>query len=199
MDAYEVYRLYMAIKLHFTTETYDLRVTKGALRDCSKSFAKRKDIMAFRKLAQKYSKKEIVNFLVANFVRGNKYGGIFDREAEEAYQDWINRRQKLGYVFSQDLITIFNETNSDDDNPLVSKDGSHPIILRLYLGKKISLETLIILDKLFNIKYSNDALLENDFIWKEVSLLIEKYSMFVKVDTDKFLQLWYKEKGIVVN
>lgn len=197
MDAYEVYRLYMAIKLHFTTESYDLRVTKGALRDCSKSFAKRKDIMAFRKLGQKYSKKEIVNFLVANFVRGNKYGGVFDREAEETYQDWINRRQKLGYVFSQDLNTIFNETGSGDEDPLVSKDGNHPIILRLYLGKKISLESLIILDKLFNIKYSNDALLKNDFIWKEVSLLIEKYSMFIKVDTDKFLQLWNKEKGIV--
>lgn len=198
MEAYEVYRLYMAIKLHFTTESYDLRVTKGSLRDCSKSFAKRKDIMAFRKLGQKYSKKEIINFLVANFVQGNKYGGVFDRESEEIYQDWINRRQRLGYMFTQDLITLFNETPINED-PILSSNGNHPMVVKLYLGKKISIETLIILDKLFDFRYSNDTLLENDFVWKEVSLLVRKYSMFVKVDKDKFLKLWNKEKGIVVS
>lgn len=198
MDAYEVYRLYMAIKLHFTTESYDLKQTKGAIRDCSKSFAKRKDIMAFRKLAQKYSKKEVIHFLVANFTRGDKYGGIFDRQAEEAYQNWIIRQQKLGYIFSQDVSSMFLEAEKTGEDPLLSTDGKHPIALRFYLGGKISLETLIILDKLFDFRYSNDTSLRQDFVWKEIKLLIEKYSMFVKFDKDKFLQLWNKEKGAVV-
>jgi hypothetical protein len=82
-------------------------------------------------------------------------------------------------------------------DPLVS-DGQHPLALKLYLGKKISLETLVILDKLFNFVYSNNTMLANDFIWKDVSRLITKYRVFVKFDKDKFSQLWIKEKGPVV-
>jgi len=89
------------------------------------------------------------------------------------------------------------EAEKANVDPLIS-DGQHPLALKLYLGKKISLETLIILDKLFNFVYSNNTVLANDFIWKDVSRLITKYRIFVKFDKDKFSQLWIKEKGQVV-
>jgi hypothetical protein len=89
------------------------------------------------------------------------------------------------------------EAEKANVDPLIS-DGQHPLALKLYLGKKISLETLIILDKLFNFVYSNNTVLANDFIWKDVSRLITKYRVFVKFDKDKFSQLWIKEKGQVV-
>jgi hypothetical protein len=89
------------------------------------------------------------------------------------------------------------EAEKANVDPLIS-DGQHPLALKLYLGKKISLETLVILDKLFNFVYSNNTTLANDFIWKDVSRLITKYRVFVKFDKDKFSQLWIKEKGQVV-
>jgi hypothetical protein len=198
MDAYDVYRLYMAIKLHFTTESYDISKTKGMVKDCKNSFLKRKDIIAFRKLGEKYSKKEIIDFLVANFTRGDKYGGVFDSESEEAYENWKIRQQKLSYVFKQDINNILLEAEKTLEDPFTANNGKHPLIVRLYLGGKISLETVIILDKLFDFKYSNDNILQYDFIWKDISLLIKKYRIFVKIDKEKYLHLWNKEKGEVV-
>lgn len=198
MEAYEVYRLYMAIKLHFTSDSYDISKTKGKVRECRNAFLKRKDIFAFRKLGEKYSKLEIINFLVANFIRGDKYGGVFDREAEEVYEQWKIRQQKLSYIYTQDIITILNESEKTGQDPFAPSNGMHPIVVRLYLGGKISLETLIILDKLFDFRYSNDNSLQLDFVWKDVSLLIKKYRIFVKIDKEKYMSIWNKEKGQVV-
>ncbi len=198
MEAYDVYRLYMAMKLHFTTDSYDISKSKGLVKDCRNSFMKRKDILAFRKLGEKYSKKEIIDFLVANFTRGDRYGGVFDRGAEEAYEKWKNRRDKLSYIFTQDVSLILLEAEKNNEDPFITTGGQHPLIVRLYLGGKICIETLIILDKLFNVRYSNDTILQHDFVWKEVSLLISKYRIFVKIDKEKYLQIWNKEKGAVV-
>lgn len=195
MEPYDVYRLYMAIKLHFTTDSYDISKTKGNVKDCRNAFLKRKDIFAFRKLGQKYSKQEVINFLVANFTRGDKYGGVFDREAEEVYENWKARQQKLSYTFSNEVNFILFESEKSGEDPFTANNGSHPLILRLYLGKKISLETLIILDKLFDFRYSLDTSLEYDFVWKEVSRLIKKYRIFIKIDKEKYLEIWNKEKG----
>lgn len=198
MEAYDVYRLYMAMKLHFTTESYDISKTKGMVKDCRNAFMKRKDILAFRKLGEKYSKREIIDLLVANFTRGDKYGGVFDSETEEAYEQWKIRQQKLTYIYTQDVITILNESEKTGQDPFTSSNGTHPIIVRLYLGGKISLETLIILDKLFDFRYINDNSLQLDFVWKDVSLLIKKYRIFVKIDKEKYMSIWNKEKGQVV-
>lgn len=198
MEAYDVYRLYMAMKLHFTTESYDISKTKGMVKDCRNAFMKRKDILAFRKLGEKYSKREIIDLMVANFTRGDKYGGVFDSETEEAYEQWKIRQQKLSYIFKQDIITLFNEAEKTGEDPLVSSSGVHPIVVRHYLGGKISLETVIILDKLFDFRYINDTSLQLDFVWKEISLLIKKYRIFVRIDKEKFMSIWNEEKGQVV-
>ncbi len=198
MEAYDVYRLYMAMKLHFTTESYDISKTKGMVKDCRNAFMKRKDILAFRKLGEKYSKREIIDLLVANFTRGDKYGGVFDNETEEAYEQWKIRQQKLTYIFTQDIISIITESEKTGQDPFTSNNGTHPIVVRLYLGGKISLETVIILDKLFDFRYSNDTSLQFDFVWKDISLLIKKYRIFLRIDKEKYMAIWNKEKGAVV-
>jgi hypothetical protein len=137
----------------------------------------------------------MVDYFVANFVNG--HNGLFDAESDNVYRDWKSRKEKLTYLFTQDISTLMLEAEKANVDPLIS-DGQHPLALKLYLGKKISLETLVILDKLFDFVYSNNTTLANDFIWKDVSRLITKYRVFVKFDKDKFSQLWIKEKGQVV-
>ena len=195
MDSFEVYRVYMSLKLHFTSDDYDITKTKSGVKCKKETFLKRKDVLLFRKLAKRYSFTEMVDYFVANFVNG--HNGVFDAESDNVYRDWKARKEKLTYLFTQDIATLIFEAEKANVDPLVS-DGQHPLALKLYLGKKISLETLVILDKLFDFVYINKAMLENDFIWKDVSRLITKYRVFVKFDKDKFTQLWYKEKGQVV-
>ena len=48
MDPFEVYKLYLALKLHFTTEKYDITKTRGGVKASEKAFLKRKDIISMR-------------------------------------------------------------------------------------------------------------------------------------------------------
>jgi hypothetical protein len=199
MEAYDVYRLYMAIKLHFTTESYDITKTKGAVKASREAFLKRRDVFLFRKLAQKYNTTEVIEFFVSNFITGDKNGGIFNAESHEIYEKRKGRMDKLSYMFSNDMTCISLEAEKHQEHPLKSYDNQHPIVIRLYLGNKISLETLIILDKLFDFRYSSNSSLEQDFIWKEISMLIGKYRPFVKFDKGKFNHLFNKEYGTVAS
>lgn len=196
MEPFEVYRIYMSLKLHFSSDDYDISKTKSAVRCKQETFLKRKDILLFRKLAKKFSLKEMSDFFVANFING--HNGLFDAESDTVYRDWKIRQEKLTYLFTQDISTICFEAEKAQIDPLTSYDGQHPLVLKLYLGKKISLETLVILDKLFDFVYSNNTSLANDFVWKDVARLITKYRIFIKVDRMKYHQLWIKEKGPVV-
>lgn len=199
MDAFQVYRLYMALKLHFTTESYDITKTKGAVKTSQEAFLKRRDVFLFRKLAKKYNMQQLVNYFVANFVAGDQNGGLFNSESFEIYEQWKSRQDRLSYMFSNDISKIFQEAEKSNEDPLLATDNQHPVAIRLYLGKKISLETIIILDKLFDFKYKNNTALEHDFIWKELSMLIGKYRPFVKFDKVKFNHLFNKEYGTVVS
>ena len=199
MQAYEVYRLYMALKLHFTTESYDITVTKGAVKSSESAFLKRRDVFLFRKLAKKFvARQEIINYFVANFAAGDKNGGIFSADADDIYEKWKGRQDRLSYMFTNDINRLLIEAEKAEQDPFVSVNNQHPIIIKMLLGNKISLETVIILDKLLDFRYNVNTELLNDFIWNDLNLLIIKYRPFVRFDRSKFSQLWIKEKGQVV-
>jgi len=181
MDPFEVYKLYLALKLHFTTEKYDITKTRGAVKASEKAFLKRKDILSMRKLARDYNKKEVIDLLVANFVSGDRWGGMFDSQSAEVYKEWKARKSRRDYQFEQDveLIRLEMEKQSISD-PFVADQGHHALVYRLYLGKKITIESLVLLDKLFDLSYKE----EDDIFLKDISMLIRKYRPFVKL-TDK--------------
>jgi hypothetical protein len=101
-------------------------------------------------------------------------------------------------MFADDISRLLLEADKSEQDPFVSYDNQHPIVIKMLLGKKISLETVIILDKLLDFKYNLNTELLNDFIWNDLNLLIIKYRPFVRIDRAKFSQLWIKEKGQVV-
>ena len=78
MDPFDVYKIYLALKLHFTTESYDITKHKFAAKGKKETFLKRKDLMVLRKLARDFQRQEIIDILVANFVTGDRWGGMFD-------------------------------------------------------------------------------------------------------------------------
>ena len=181
MEPFEVYKLYLALKLHFTTEKYDITKTRGAVKASEKAFLRRKDIIAMRKLARDYSKREIIDLLVANFVSGDKWGGMFDSQSAEVYKEWKARKARRDYQFEQDVELIKLEMEKQSiSNPFIADKGQHALVYRLYLGKKITIESIISLDKLFEFSYSKN----DDIFLQDINLLIKKYRPFVKL-TDK--------------
>ena len=180
MDPFEVYKVYMALKLHFTTKSYDITQTKGAVRAKKETFLKRKDIMSFRKLARDFKRSEIIDILVANFVSGDKWGGIFDASLLETHKKWLTNKKRMLYNFSTDLDNILFRMEKDKIKSAIF-EGGHPLIFRMIMGQDINLETVVMLEKLrpFVSKYSDD------FVLEDTCLLVSKYKPFVRFDKEK--------------
>ena len=191
MEAFDVYRSYLALKLHFTTDKYDAIKQRGRVRATKQSFFKRTDLLNIRKIAEKYSEKEIVDFLVANFVSGDRWGGVFDSEAKHNYLDWKRRMEAMSYTFKNDIDKIlFNcEKNNYRFDDVFYSDTNHPIILRMYLGKHISIETLVILNKINNYTDRLDEKLKNDLVWPDVSRILKKYQPFLNIEKERYVRI----------
>jgi hypothetical protein len=65
------------------------------------------------------------------------------------------------------------------------KTGNHPEILKKYLQKGITLETITILDMILEYVKNFDKKL-TDPIWNFVSLRIRKYRPFLNIDVEKY-------------
>lgn len=197
MEPYDVYRSYLALRLHFTTDQYDVIKQKGRVRASKQAFFKRTDLYAIRKIAESYSDKEVVDFLVANFVTGDRWGGVFDTEAKTNYVGWKKRLESIQYTFENEIdkIQFLMEKNGYEFNDAFKTEGQHPVILRMYLKKQVSIETLVILNKLNNFVSNLDTVLNNDLMWPDVSRIIKKYSPFLTINKEKYDAILRRRAG----
>ena len=123
IEPYEVYKLYLAIKLHFTTKSYDVVKYKGKVRVKPETFKKRKDMVSIKKLARDYKREEIIDFLVANFVSGERWGGLFDIQASKRYEDWKAKKNQREYLFQRDVSKILLEMEKQKVGAFFEKNG----------------------------------------------------------------------------
>ena len=186
---FDAYRCYLSLKNHFTKEKYDYHKYCGKSRATVQSFYKRKDRFWFEKLSRNKNDKEVIDFFVSNFITctdPNKlWIGEMIREGENRYTEWKKRTQSLSYVFKEEIEIIFSD--QDFDTVFVNKQG-HPILLKKYLGGDISIETLVILDKILGFKKNFDSELQ-DPVWESVSLRMKKYSPFLNIDVFRYKKI----------
>jgi hypothetical protein len=181
--------MYLALKLHFTTENYDVIAQRGRVRASRAAFAKRKDLYSIKKVSKTYSDEEVANFLVANFTSGDRWGGMFDSEAGERYNEWKKRIESLGYIFTNDLDRLIEELDASNmsfaDAFKITKT-QHPYIIKAFMRKTITLETLVILEKLEPFLDKFDSEISDKIIWPDISRLMRKYKPFLRFDREKF-------------
>lgn len=189
MEPFEVYRYYLALRLHFTTDKYDAIKQQGRVKASRQAFFKRNDLLAIRRVAETYSDKEVVDFLVSNFTSGDRWGGVFDVEAKERYTGWKKRIESLTYTFEKELqkIQLFCEKSKlTFGDCLVSTKSQHPYIIKMYLRGDVSIETLVILNQISNFTDRLDEQLIGDLVWPDVSRIIRKYTPFLGIKKEKY-------------
>ena len=189
MTEFDVYKMYLALKLHFTTDKYDVVQQKGRVRASQQAFAKRKDLFSIRKVAKTYTDEEVAHFLVSNFISGDRWGGMFDTDAGNRYIEWKKKIQSLSYIFTKDidfLISSLEEKNLIFEDAFIIEKNNHPYIIKAFLRKEITLETLVILEKIYPFLENFDANIQDEVMWPDISRLIKKYKPFLKYDKDKF-------------
>jgi hypothetical protein len=193
LDEFEVYRYYLALRLHFTTD-YDVVKMKGRLKANRAAFAKRKDMQIIcKKLASKLDERDIVNFFVANFVAGVLYGGTFNTCSDKVFKEWTRRIESLTYIFSENLSKLRDsceKQHKEISYIFECNEGQHPLLLRSYLCGDISIETLIILNDFHSYIDNFDKQMYNDIVWNGVSRLIKKYRPFLQYDKKKISDVY---------
>lgn len=179
MSPFEAYKKFLALKYHFDGG-YDYFKYQGKVKATSDSFERRKDKYQFYRLSKH---KDAEKFLVSNFVeRDLKWvGDLFSDDAEEIYNNWLKKQESLTYIFSNEtkkLLTKFDEN-------IIIKDGQHPHLLRMFLRKEISIETMIILNDIFNFFPYWNKKIEDTIIWPGIYNKCLKYKPFVQYNVFK--------------
>jgi len=189
MNGYDLYCTYQAIKLHFSSESYNFFHYDGKTRVSIDAFQKRRDKFLFHRLARKYRDDEMVPFLVANFVHSddNWTKSLLEEEAEQTYREWKRRTDSMSKIYTDDLQKIATKDNFNDLFKV--EDGQFPKLLVLFMQNDVTLETMVILNNIFDFIKIWDKKISDDIIYPKVSRKIRKYGSFLNVNVDKYKTL----------
>ncbi len=184
MDALSTYKVYLALKNHFTSDTYDYFKYRTVKLN-SGTFERRKDKYFFVKLGKNRGN-YLEDFLVANFVINPKVwvGELVSDQCDLIYKSWQKKQQSMSYIFENEIQFMDGISEKAFNDLLKVSSGEHPEIIRMYLQNDISLETLIILNEVLTFMPRYDKIL-SDPLYNEVSRLCKKYRPFMDINTSK--------------
>lgn len=175
MDAYNVYRQYIAVKRHFHSVQYDFFKYSGRVTATPKSFERRKDRNFFFRIARY---KDPLFMLVYNLCESNRWVGeiCLDQEAVDCYRKHKKTNQSLRYEFKQELKQFSNAKE------MIAVQGTHPLVVRKYIRGDITLEGLtLICDILRPLAYWQREMKDDPLI-EIISRRVHKYKGFMSYD-----------------
>lgn len=201
LSPFDFFKTTQALQLHFKNPSFNWFKTP-AIKCHPKTFDTRKDAQLFAYAASKLKSKEIVQFFIANILAGNK-NCVYNvnGEARENYQLYTKRITALSNSFKEELKKIgdvLEKMNATSEKVFSIEYTQHPLILKMFMGDKISLETMVLIDKYcrpFVEEY--DEKLVNDVIWAKISQRIKKYSPFmdgndwIQFDVSRIKIAWF--------
>ena len=181
---FDVYKTYLAVKLHFTTDTYDYYKYGGKVNTKLDTFTKRKDRYFFHKLSTRYAETDILDFFVANFLSDSKrwIGNLLANDGRDVYLDYKKRKEAFAYHFKQDCGNIasdFSRRSILFDDGFIPIGGQHPRVLRLLIQRKISYQTTIVLNHYLGFVKNWDKEITEKIVWPEISLKVTRLKPFI--------------------
>lgn len=182
-EGYDAYQLYLGIKLHFYSD-YDFVKYNGKVKADLPSFLKRNDKFHFAKLSRKY-KDELKDFYISQLSFKDMWAGeMMEPESHKRYIEWKKRRQKLSYMFETDVKKLLEKKSIQE--VLTVYKGQHPYLLKQYMGKNISLDTLVMICEITNCAKRWNDLISDTIVYPEVYRKIQKYRPFLSYDYKKY-------------
>lgn len=182
--SFAAYLCYVALKTHFTTDSYDYFEHEGKTNAKLSSFEKRKDAAHFYILSKT---RDAAGRLLSNLVTNPNVwvGDIVSDRGEDIHKSWLKRKQSLTYQFKSDM----KELHNDFDENFVVKSGQMPHIVRLYLSGDITLETLAILADMRDTTDYWKRNVNDTLIFPSINRVVAKYRPFIDYDGDKMKKI----------
>ena len=183
MEPVDVYLMYCALKAHFGKGDYDYITYKGKTKIKRDSFYKRKDRGFFVKIAKKYDNPQ--DYFISNFIKDrNGYIANFNNDN---YQSWKLKRQGIFDEFEDEMQPL---VQSFEDLFVIKKRTAlvtyHPKLLKEFLGGRVSIETMIILNELVNYSKVWNEKLKDDVIWPDLKKFMNNYKRFLTIDENRY-------------
>lgn len=183
-ESFRVYVDYLALKRHFTTDSYDYHKYNGKVRASFDSFQTRNDAFFFYKLSKN---KNWHNMILANILKNPNVWvrEILEESGDSIFSEWEGRIESLTYTFKDDLSRL-KDNYADNFIPV---NGQHPHIMSLYLQNKISIETFTILSNISNVYERWSTEIVDKVISRDIIRLSKKYYPFLEIDRKKFSEI----------
>ena len=183
MTPFECYKTYIAMKQHFCKDSYDYQRYGNRFPNMHiQQFYERKDRFFFEKMSREFSDKDVESFFLSNFVSDKDPEKVFMAEmikgGRNTFIEWKKRNQALLYNFKEDANKLFEGKNIND---VFDCSKGHPPLLKDYLGGRVSIETLVICDKILRFRKDFDNKL-SPYVWKTVSEKIKNYEPFININ-----------------
>lgn len=183
----DAYQMYLSIKLHFQSDTYNHKKYSGKSRISNKSFESRKDFFYFVKLSKKFSTlSELESFFIANYIYG-KYNiiDLCSSDAFSIYKQWKGKMDMFHSYFIDDVMYVISHHKKFSNVFLADTPSDYPKIVSLAMQKSINLETLVILYFIFRSKFEVYGQTYNDMIWNDFFVRFQKYAELLEKLSDK--------------
>ena len=182
---FEVYKTYLAVKLHFTSASYDYIKYEGKVNAKLDTFTSRNDRYFFHKLSTRYKQDEILDFFVANFAKDDKkwVKSLLENDGKGNYLEYKKYQNAVGYHFRNDCSLLNDRIGRDmvrfNDVLLVS-NGQHPTMLRLLIQRKINIQTAIIIDSILSYSKNWSKDINEKVVWPKIAFKMAKLKGFMK-------------------
>jgi hypothetical protein len=183
-ESFRVYVDYLALKRHFTTDSYDYHKYNGKVKASFDNFSTRNDTFFFYKLSKN---KNWHNMILANILKNPNIWirEILEESGETTFATWEGRIDSLTYTFKDDLSRL-KENYTDNFVPI---NGQHPYVISLYLQNKISIETFTILVNISNVYERWSKEIVDKIVAGDIIRLSKKYYPFLEIDRKKFSEI----------
>lgn len=175
MTPFEAYRMFTAVKLHFTSDSYDFFKYHGSVRIDETKFETRRDKYQYYKLSKRVD--PLLLTVASIFDNSNIWvGDLFTTETERNYRERKKVLDSLEYTFKTEI----GNYDSLDEALNISND-EYPKLLEDYRHGKVSPETLILVNqinagKVFD--YWSDSL-NDPVVWPDLCHRLLKYEPFM--------------------
>jgi hypothetical protein len=193
ITGFRCYKYYISIKLHFTKDNYNVFETRGNVKGSEEAFISRNDRYIFERIARKYdTDQKVIKYFVSNFSYGNDAVVYNENDAEDNLLEWNRRRESLTRVFENDTqeVLLQKEKNNLDRKQIFEFNGNNlPLLFRMYLGKKVTIESMFLFSKLngYLKRWHNNSSM---ILWEDDRRRIEKCDGFVKFDIEKLSPIY---------
>lgn len=187
IQAFDSYRIYQSVKLHFTSNTYDCFKYQFKTNVNQKTFWKRNDRYFFHKSGLKFKTEvDLANFYASHII--SDIGYITDMiESDDIYLAWLKKIQSISRVFAVDMETLSNKADTFDE--LFVVNGNYPTIIDSLLRDEVTLETVTLINSMTDFLKRTDKQVTETILYPELSRKIRKYVPFIRVDQTKMKRI----------